>query len=234
MSADVAASPEAMDAPDAEAIAAYADGLVHAAGSTHGARTIHVYPVTNYSFGSKAAREEKDATVAEAMVRHKATYQKEGMRRTVCAGARGEPARTPARVASAHEQGSVQAPRGPIEKGRGGDRWLKAQVTQQTVSRGTEAASEGVGRRRVRRAVVPAEPRAVLLPVPPRALHAAERVRRGLRIRAPTKCVFAVPKNTKLLAVPLFELYGNEQRYGALIASVPHLVSRYNLQLEDE
>jgi hypothetical protein len=29
-------------------------------------------------------------------------------------------------------------------------------------------------------------------------------------------------------------MYGNEQRYGALIASIPHLVSRYNMQLEDE
>ena len=61
---------------------------------------------------------------------------------------------------------------------------FRMQAAQQTVSGGTEAASEGVGRRRVRRAVVPAEPRAVLLSVPPRALHAAERVRRGVYIRA--------------------------------------------------
>lgn len=50
----------------------------------------------------------------------------------------------------------------------------------------------------------------------------------------PAKCVFAVPKNTKLLAVPLFELYGNEHKYGALIASIPHLVSRYQISLEEE
>ena len=53
------------------------------AGATHGARTIHVHPLSNYTFGSKIARPEKDATVAEAMLRHKDTYEREGLRRTV-------------------------------------------------------------------------------------------------------------------------------------------------------
>ena len=70
-------------APDAEAIAAYGDGLAQMAGATHGARTIHVHPVGAYSFGVKQARPEKDATVAEAMLRHKAKYEKEGLRRHV-------------------------------------------------------------------------------------------------------------------------------------------------------
>jgi cleavage and polyadenylation specificity factor subunit 5 len=48
----------------------------------------------------------------------------------------------------------------------------------------------------------------------------------------PEKCYFAVPKNLKLLAVPLFELYGNPGKYGAEIASIPHLLSRYRLNLE--
>ena len=50
----------------------------------------------------------------------------------------------------------------------------------------------------------------------------------------PEKALFAVPKNSKLLAVPLFELYGNEARYGAIIASIPHLISRYHLNLEEK
>ena len=48
----------------------------------------------------------------------------------------------------------------------------------------------------------------------------------------PEKCYFAVPKNLKLLAVPLFELYGTPGKYGAEIASIPHLLSRYRLNLE--
>lgn len=38
--------------------------------------------------------------------------------------------------------------------------------------------------------------------------------------------VFAVPKNLKLLAVPLFELYDNAARYGPVISSLPQVLSR--------
>eukprot|EP00740_Mantoniella_antarctica_P020575 CAMPEP_0198684356 /NCGR_PEP_ID=MMETSP1468-20131203/12088_1 /TAXON_ID=1461545 /ORGANISM="Mantoniella sp, Strain CCMP1436" /LENGTH=100 /DNA_ID=CAMNT_0044429105 /DNA_START=35 /DNA_END=334 /DNA_ORIENTATION=+ len=69
--------------PDAEAMAEYGDGLAQMAGATHGARTMHVYALGNYTFGSKVAKVEKDASVAEAMVRQRATYEKEGSRRTV-------------------------------------------------------------------------------------------------------------------------------------------------------
>ena len=51
-----------------EVMAAYGDGLAAAAGPV-GARAIHMYPVSNYTFGSKAAKADKDATVAEAMIR---------------------------------------------------------------------------------------------------------------------------------------------------------------------
>ena len=46
--------------------------------------------------------------------------------------------------------------------------------------------------------------------------------------------VLSVPKNMKLLAVPLFELYDNTQRYGPQLAAIPHLLSRYNFEFVDE
>jgi len=39
--------------------------------------------------------------------------------------------------------------------------------------------------------------------------------------------VLAVPKNMKLLAIPLFELYDNAARYGPQLSAIPHLLSRY-------
>jgi cleavage and polyadenylation specificity factor subunit 5 len=44
----------------------------------------------------------------------------------------------------------------------------------------------------------------------------------------------SVPKNMKLLAVPLFELYDNAQRYGPQLSAIPHLLSRYNFEFVDE
>ena len=46
--------------------------------------------------------------------------------------------------------------------------------------------------------------------------------------------VLSVPKNMKLLAVPLFELYENNARYGPQLAAIPHLLSRYNFEFVDE
>ena len=37
----------------------------------------------------------------------------------------------------------------------------------------------------------------------------------------------ASPKNMKLLAIPLFELYDNAARYGPQLSAIPHLLSRY-------
>jgi cleavage and polyadenylation specificity factor subunit 5 len=50
------------------------------------------------------------------------------------------------------------------------------------------------------------------------------------------KCaeVLSVPKNMKLLAVPLFELYDNTARYGPQLSAIPHLLSRYNFEFIDE
>ena len=46
--------------------------------------------------------------------------------------------------------------------------------------------------------------------------------------------MLSVPKNMKLLAVPLFELYDNTQRYGPQLSAIPHLLSRYNFEFVDE
>lgn len=46
-------------------------------------------------------------------------------------------------------------------------------------------------------------------------------------VKLPQQCFFAVPRNYKLLAVPLYELYDNVQRYGVMISSIPQALSRY-------
>ena len=38
----------------------------------------------------------------------------------------------------------------------------------------------------------------------------------------------------KLLAVPLFELYDNSQRYGPQLSAIPHYLSRYRWEFVDE
>ena len=60
-----------------------------------------------------------------------------------------------------------------------------------------------------------------------RCVSGALRATRAPRL---TQLALQVPKNLKLLAVPLFELYQNE-RYGQEIASVPVCLSRFHINL---
>lgn len=53
-------------------------------------------------------------------------------------------------------------------------------------------------------------------------------------IQLPKAKVLSVPKNMKLLAVPLFELYDNSQRYGPQLSAIPHYLSRYRWEFVDE
>lgn len=46
--------------------------------------------------------------------------------------------------------------------------------------------------------------------------------------------MFQVPKNLRLLAVPLFELYDNVQRYGPIISAIPQMLSRFRLNFAGE
>ena len=47
-------------------------------------------------------------------------------------------------------------------------------------------------------------------------------------VQLPERTMFHVPRNYKLVAAPLFELYDNAAGYGPVIASLPQNLSRFN------
>ena len=47
-------------------------------------------------------------------------------------------------------------------------------------------------------------------------------------VQLPEKALFAVPRNYKLVAAPLFELYDNAAGYGPIISSLPQALARFN------
>jgi cleavage and polyadenylation specificity factor subunit 5 len=53
-------------------------------------------------------------------------------------------------------------------------------------------------------------------------------------IQLPSHRTLSVPKNMKLLAVPLFELYDNTARYGPQLSAIPHYLSRYRFEFVGE
>nr|XP_012137999.1 PREDICTED: cleavage and polyadenylation specificity factor subunit 5 isoform X3 [Megachile rotundata] len=63
--------------------------------------------------------------------------------------------------------------------------------------------------------------------VPPHITKPKEHKRLFL-VQLQEKALFAVPKNYKLVAAPLFELYDNSQGYGPIISSLPQSLCRFN------
>uniref|UniRef100_A0A060T7D0 Cleavage and polyadenylation specificity factor subunit 5 n=1 Tax=Blastobotrys adeninivorans TaxID=409370 RepID=A0A060T7D0_BLAAD len=49
-------------------------------------------------------------------------------------------------------------------------------------------------------------------------------------VHLPQHKVLCIPKNMKVVAVPLFELYDNETKYGQEFAAIPLYLSRYNFE----
>jgi cleavage and polyadenylation specificity factor subunit 5 len=67
-----------------------------------------------------------------------------------------------------------------------------------------------------------------MYPYVPAHVSEPKELRTIFLVHMPSECMLAVTEaNTELVAVPLFELYENAARYGALIASVPQLLSRF-------
>ena len=51
-------------------------------------------------------------------------------------------------------------------------------------------------------------------------------------VQLPSSALFAVPRNMKLVAAPIHEVYENAENYGCVIAALPHMMSRYNINLK--
>ena len=196
-----------------------------------------MHPVGAYSFGVKQARPEKDATVAEAMLRHKAKYEKEGLRRHVEAillvNQHNHPHVLLLQSGGGGAPATFRLPGGRLRHGEGEVEGLQRKLHNKLSPAEASLRKEWECLDCVARWCRPGfEPN--YYPYLPAHVTRPKETRAVFVCQLPEKALFAVPKNSKLLAVPLFELYGNEARYGAIIASIPHLISRYHLNLEEK
>ena len=72
-----------------------------------------------------------------------------------------------------------------------------------------------------------------MYPYIPPAVSKPKESRKIFLCELPQNGILGVPKNLKLLAVPLFELYDNAHRYGPVIASIPQLLARVKFVFKD-
>ncbi len=194
-------------------------------------RQINLYPLTNYTFGTKEPLFEKDPSVPARFQRMREEFDKIGMRRSVEG------------VLLVHEHGLphvlllqlgttfFKLPGGELNPGEDEVEGLKRLMTE-TLGRaeGNPAATgpqEWVVEDTIGNWWRPNFEPAQYPYIPPHITKPKEH-RKLFLVQLQEKAYFAVPRNYKLVAAPLFELYDNAQGYGPIISSLPQALGRFS------
>eukprot|EP01083_Nonionella_stella_P033589 91927_1 len=188
---------------------------------------VDLYPIDNYSFGEKAPLPDKDRSVAQRFQRMEHNYKKEGMRRTIDG------------VCLVHNHGHphilllqlgnnyFKLPGGKLRPEMDEHAGLKSKLTSKLSPAIKEMQRDWQIGEIISTWWRPHFDPNMYPYLPPHVTKPRE-CKKVFIIPLPDSCSFAVPSNFKLVAVPLFELYDNESRYGCLVASLPELLSKFH------
>ncbi|CAB0012641.1 unnamed protein product [Nesidiocoris tenuis] len=189
-------------------------------------RSINLYPLTNYTFGTKEPLFEKDPSVPARFQRMREEFDKIGMRRSVEA------------VFLVHEHGLsnvlllqlgltfFKLPGGELNPGEDDVEGLKRLLTE-TLGRQDGVKQEWIIEDTIGNWWRPNFEPPIYPYVPAHVTKPKER-RRLFLVQLPEKTLFAVPKNYRLVAAPLYEIYDNAHGYGPIISCLPQILSRFN------
>eukprot|EP00092_Neocalanus_flemingeri_P004583 GFUD01004934.1.p2 GENE.GFUD01004934.1~~GFUD01004934.1.p2 ORF type:complete len:225 (+),score=64.55 GFUD01004934.1:85-759(+) len=189
-------------------------------------RTVNLYPLTNYTFGTKDPLFEKDPSVPARFQRMRDEYDKFGMRRSVDG------------VLLVHEHGLphvlllqlgttfFKLPGGELNPGEDEVEGLKRLMTE-TLGRSDGSSTDWTIEDTIGNWWRPNFEPAQYPYIPPHITKPKEH-RKLFLVQLNEKAYFAVPRNYKLVAAPLFELYDNAQGYGPIISSLPQALGRFN------
>ncbi|XP_066569629.1 cleavage and polyadenylation specificity factor subunit 5 isoform X1 [Amia ocellicauda] len=194
-------------------------------------RTINLYPLTNYTFGTKEPLYEKDSSVAARFQRMREEFEKIGMRRTVEGVLIVHEHRLPHVLLLQLGTTFFKLPGGELNPGEDEVEGLKRLMTE------ILGRQDGVQQDWViddcignwwRPNFEPPQ-----YPYIPAHITKPKEHKKLFLVQLQEKALFAVPKNYKLVAAPLFELYDNAPGYGPIISSLPQLLSSISFTTEN-
>ncbi|PAA54305.1 hypothetical protein BOX15_Mlig017844g1 [Macrostomum lignano] len=193
-------------------------------------RPINLYPLSSYTFGTKDPMYEKDASVPARFTRMKEEYEQSGMRRSVDAVLLVHEHKLPHVLLLQLGVSFFKLPGGELQQDEDDVEGLKRMLTALLGSASDNAEpvnwviEDCVGnwwRPHFEQSRYPYIPAHITKP--------KEQTRLFL-VQLPQRAEFAVPRNYKLVAAPLFELYDNAKCYGSVISALPQALSRFDFQ----
>jgi len=190
-------------------------------------RTIQTYPLTNYTFGTKDALYERDSSVQARFQRMREEFTTMGMRRSVEAVLLVHEHNLPHVLLLQLGTTFFKLPGGELNPGEDSIEGLK-RLLNETLGRPDSTQQNNwlvedvIGNWWRPNFEAPRYPY-----VPAHITKPKEHIRLYL-VQLGESSMFAVPRNYKLVAAPLFELYDNASGYGPIISSLPQALSRFN------
>ncbi|CAF1218324.1 unnamed protein product [Rotaria magnacalcarata] len=190
-------------------------------------RTIQTYPLTNYTFGTKDPLYERDSSVQARFQRMREEFTTMGMRRSVEAVLLVHEHNLPHVLLLQLGTTFFKLPGGELNPGEDSMEGLKRLLNEtlgrpDSVQQNNWLIEDVIGNWWRPNFEAPRYPY-----VPAHVTKPKEHIRLYL-VQLGESSMFAVPRNYKLVAAPLFELYDNASGYGPIISSLPQALSRFN------
>ncbi|KAJ4708698.1 Pre-mRNA cleavage factor Im subunit like [Melia azedarach] len=205
--------------------------------TTHESRADHtsvidIYPLSCYYFGSKDAIPFKDETLSDRILRMKSHYAAHGLRTCVEAVILVELFKHPHLLLLQVRNSIFKLPGGHLRPGESDVDGLKRKLTRKL---SLNEDGDGVAWEVGECLGMWWKPDFETLPfpyLPPNVKQPKECTKLYL-VKLPVSRKFIVPKNMKLLAVPLCQIHDNHKTYGQIISGVPQLLSKFPFNMID-
>ncbi|KAK7412687.1 hypothetical protein VNO78_04239 [Psophocarpus tetragonolobus] len=193
-------------------------------------QVVNTYPLSSYTFGTKEPKMEKDTSVADRLARMKVNYMKEGMRTSVEGILLVQEHNHPHILLLQIGNTFCKLPGGRLKPGENEIEGLKRKLTSKLGANSPALVPDWQIGECV---AIWWRPNfeTIMYPYCPPHITKPKECKKLFLVHLSEREYFAVPKNLKLLAVPLFELYDNVQRYGPVISTIPQQLSRFQFKM---
>ncbi|GMH23344.1 hypothetical protein Nepgr_025187 [Nepenthes gracilis] len=192
---------------------------------------VNIYPISCYFFGSKDPLPLKDETLADRVLRMKANYDAHGLRTCVEAVLLVELFKHPHLLVLQIRNSIIKLPGGRLRPGESDNDGLRRKLSSKlSAIGGSNSDTEwevgeclGIWWR--------PDFETLFYPYLPPNIKKPKECTKLFLVKLPVSRKFIVPKNMKLLAVPLCQIHENHKTYGSIIAGIPQLLSRFSVNI---
>ncbi|KAK7328978.1 hypothetical protein VNO77_23119 [Canavalia gladiata] len=189
-----------------------------------------IYPLSSYYFGSKDAIPFKDHSLSDRVLRMKSNYAVHGIRTCVEAVLLVELFKHPHLLLLQIRNSIYKLPGGRLRPGESDTDGLKRKLARKLCVNESGDGSEWEVGERLGMWWRP-DFETLQYPFLPPNVKQPKECTKVFLVKLPMSRKFIVPKNMRLLAVPLCQVHDNHKTYGAIISGIPQLLSKFSFNM---